>query len=208
MNNCKLVVLSNLIDYSMKHKLTLPEFLLLTYFDNSFDKVFDIALISEILNIDTNIILEAFNNLYSKKIISLKSEKDLSGKIVDKVCLEELYNETKLTEELKKKEEMKEDIFSKFETSFGRPLTGMEIEIIKMWIEKMYTEELILAGLDEAVYNGVINIRYIDRILHEWSKKGFKNKDDVVNHLKNRYDEKKLEETSIFEYNWLDDYDK
>ena len=26
--------------------------------------------------------------------------------------------------------------------------------------------------------------------------------------LKNRYDEKKLEETNIFEYNWLEDYDK
>ena len=72
----------------------------------------------------------------------------------------------------------------------------------------MYEEELILAGLDEAIYNGVVNIRYIDRILHEWNKLGFKTKEDVLNHLKNRYDEKKLEETNIFEYNWLEDYDK
>ena len=85
MNDCKLVVLSNTINYAMKHKLTLPEFLLLIYFDNSFDKVFDINLISKVLNIDPNTLLEAFNNLYSKKIISLESEKDLSGKIVDKV---------------------------------------------------------------------------------------------------------------------------
>ena len=208
MSNCKLVVLSNIIDYSMKHKLTLPEFLLLSYFDNSFDKVFDVTLISKILNIDTNIILEAFNNLYSKKIITLKSEKNLSGKIIDKVSLDSLYNETLIKAKETEKENIKEDIFSKFESSFGRPLTGMEIEIIKMWLEKMYTEELIIAGLDEAIYNGVMNIRYIDRILHEWSKKGFKNKGDVLNHLKNRYDEKKLEETNIFEYNWLDDYDK
>lgn len=208
MNNCKLVVLSNTIDYAMKHKLTLPEFLLLIYFDNSFDKIFDINLISKVLNIDASILLEAFNNLYSKKIITLESEKDLSGKIVDKVSLNNLYNDTLLEEKKKLADIKKEDIFSKFEKGFGRPLSGMEIEIIKMWLEKMYSEDLILAGLDEAIYNGVINIRYIDRILHEWNKKGFKTKEDVLNHLNNRYDEKKLEETNIFEYNWLEDYEK
>ncbi len=208
MNDCKLVVLSNTINYAMKHKLTLPEFLLLIYFDNSFDKVFDINLISKVLNIDPNTLLEAFNNLYSKKIISLESEKDLSGKIVDKVSLNNLYSDTLIEEKKRLAENKKEDIFSKFEKAFGRPLSGMEIEIIKMWLEKMYEEELILAGLDEAIYNGVVNIRYIDRILHEWNKLGFKTKEDVLNHLKNRYDEKKLEETNIFEYNWLEDYDK
>ena len=62
--------------------------------------------------------------------------------------------------------------------------------------------------LEEAIYNGATNIRYIDTILHEWNKKGFKTKEDVDNHMKNKYDEKKLEETNLFEYNWLDDYDK
>ena len=38
--------------------------------------------------------------------------------------------------------------------------------------------------------------------------KGFKTKEDVDNYLKNRYDEKRLEETNIFDYNWLEDYDK
>lgn len=181
---------------------------LVYYFDNSYDKVFDITLISKILNIEEATILEAFNGLLSKKIITLITEKDYSGKIIDKVSLQNIYNEIKLEEKKEESENTTNDIFSKFEHEFGRPLSSMEIEVIKTWMEKLYTEELIIAALNESVYNGVSNIRYIDKILYEWNKKGFKTKTDVLNHLKNRYDEKKLEETNIFDYNWLDEYDK
>lgn len=206
MNKCKLTILSYLINYGVKNNLSLSEFLLLAYFDNSYDKVFDINLISKVLEIDEAIILEAFNKLITKKVLTLKSEKDISGKIIDTVSLDGLYQDAVLNEKKNEKQELKEDIFSKFEASFKRPLTGMEIEIIKMWIEKMYTEDLIITALEEAMYNGVCNIRYIDKILHEWNKLGLKNKEDIENHLKNRYDNKKLEETNIFDYNWLDDY--
>lgn len=208
MNEQKFVVLSKIINEAMKHKLSLTEFLVLIYFDNSYDKVFDITLISKILNIEEATILEAFNGLLSKKIITLITEKDYSGKIIDKVSLQNIYNEIKLEEKKEESENTTNDIFSKFEHEFGRPLSSMEIEVIKTWMEKLYTEELIIAALNESVYNGVSNIRYIDKILYEWNKKGFKTKTDVLNHLKNRYDEKKLEETNIFDYNWLDEYDK
>lgn len=208
MNEQKFVVMSQMITEAMKNKLTLPEFLVLVYFDNSYDKLFDITLISKILKIEETSILEAFNNLLNKKIISLVTEKDYSGKYIDKVSLENFYNNVMLNEKKENENTKKEDIFSKFENEFGRPLSSMEIEVIKVWLEKLYTEELILTALSEAVYNGVTNIRYIDKILYEWNKKGFKNKEDVTNHLKNRYDNKKLEETSIFDYNWLEEYDK
>ena len=97
---------------------------------------------------------------------------------------------------------------STFESEFRRPLTGTEFEVIKAWMEKMYNEDLILAALKEAVYNGATNIRYIDTILYEWNKKGLKTKEDVDNYLNNRYENKKIDETAVFEYNWLDDYDK
>ena len=54
------------------------------------------------------------------------------------------------------------------------------------------------------------NFRYIDRILYEWDKKGFKTMDDVNKHMKSRREEKfkdkevsKKEET-ILDYDWLD----
>ncbi|WP_028549341.1 DnaD domain-containing protein [Paenibacillus sp. UNC451MF] len=66
---------------------------------------------------------------------------------------------------------VRKDIFSIFEKEFGRPLTPMELESITGWLDKdSYPEELILAGLKEAVFAGKVHFRYIDRILLEWSR--------------------------------------
>lgn len=66
---------------------------------------------------------------------------------------------------------VRNDIFSIFEKEFGRPLTPMELESITGWLDKdQYPEQLILAGLKEAVFAGKVHFRYIDRILMEWSR--------------------------------------
>ena len=79
------------------------------------------------------------------------------------------------------KKETKDDIYQVFEREFGRTLSTMDYEIINAWIDGGYSEELIIAALREAVYNGVTNLRYIDRILNEWNKKGIKAPEDIKN---------------------------
>ena len=204
-NNKKFVVEANFIENAMRLNLSLSEFLLLLYFENDDEGIFDLEKISQKLKVDSNILLEAFNNLFSKKLITLESEKDITGKRIDKVSLNNFYEKLKENKQKEEKNKLKEDIFSKFESEFGRPLSGVEFEVIKAWLDKMYSEELILKALEEAVYNGATSIRYIDTILYEWQKKGFKTVEDVENNLKNRYENKKLEETNILEYNWLED---
>jgi len=207
-NNKKFVVEANFIREACQLNLSLTEFLLLIYFENADDLTFDLDLICNKLKIDRSSVLEAFNNLLSNGIITLTSEKNEVGKRFDKISIEGFYDKLRETRKKEKNNKLKEDIFSTFEAEFRRPLTGTEFEIIKAWLEKMYNEDLILEALKEAVYNGATNIRYIDTILYEWNKKGLKTKEDVENYFKNRYDNKKLEETSVFDYNWLDDYDK
>ena len=207
-NNKKFVVEANFIEEACKLKLSLTEFLLLIYFENSDDLAFDLDKMCNKLKIDSREILEAYNNLLTNGLINLTSEKNNSGKRIDKIPLEGFYEKVLETRKKEKNQKLKEDIFGTFESEFRRPLTGTEFEVIKAWLEKMYNEDLILAALKEAVYNGATNIRYIDTILYEWNKKGLKTKEDVDNYLKNRYESKKLEETSVFEYNWLEDYDK
>ena len=207
-NNKKFVVEANFIKEACKLNLTLAEFLLLIYFENADDLTFDLDNICDRLKIERGDILVAFNNLLANGIITLTSEKEDSGKRIDKVSLEGFYEKVIESKKKEKNKKLKENIFSTFEAEFRRPLTGTEFEIIKAWLEKMYNEDLILAALKEAVYNGATNIRYIDTILYEWNKKGLKTKEDVDNYLNNRYENKKLEETSVFDYNWLDDYDK
>ena len=85
----------------------------------------------------------------------------------------------------------------------------MELEFINAWVKSGTPKELILGALREAVYNGVRQFRYIDKIIYEWGKKGFKTMDDVNNHLKNRREEKNKDkviskkEQEISDYDWL-----
>ncbi len=207
-NNKKYVVEANFIKEAYKLKLSLAEFLLLLYFENADEAKFDLDLISQKLKIEKNDIFEAFNGLITKGIITMTSEKNEAGKRYDKISLEGFYDKLKASLKKESESKLKDDIFTKFESEFRRPLTGTEFEVIKAWIEKMYNEDLILRALEEASYNGVTNIRYIDNILYDWTKKNLKTREDVDNYFKNKKDNKNYDETNVFDYNWLDDYDK
>ena len=90
-----------------------------------------------------------------------------------------------------------------FEKEFARPLTPMEYEFINAWINSGMNEDIIKEALKEATYNGVSNLRYIDKIIYEWNKKGYKTVEDVI---KNKYKKEEKKDTStFFEYNWLDE---
>lgn len=90
-------------------------------------------------------------------------------------------------------------IYKKIEQEFGRMLSPIECETIKYWLDSKISEELIEEALKEAVLNGVNNLKYIDKILVEWNKKGYKNRLDIKR--KKSKDEDNLD---IFEYDWLD----
>ena len=204
-DNKRMVVDAMFIKEALKQKLSLEEFLLLLYFDNSYDSIFDIKTISKVLRMDENSILRAYSDLIKKKIIRVKAEKDGYGKVIEKVDIDDFYRDIKIDNSENVKEENKEDIFSKFESSFGRTLSPMDSEIINAWIDKGFSEELIEAALKEAVYNGVTSLRYIDKILYEWNRKGIKTKDDISNKLYED-DEKDapLYQTSILNFDWLE----
>ncbi len=211
-NSKKYVVDTDFIEATYKLNVSLQEFLLLLYFVNADDLIFDLERISSKLKIDKKDILNAFNNLISKNIIKLESDKNELGKRIDKISLEGFYHDIEVEKIKEKKKLIKEDIFTIFEKKFKRPLYSQETELIKAWSEEMYNEDLVLAALDEAIYNGAVNTKYIDTILYEWQKKGIKTKEDVENYYQNKNinneNNKKLEETSVFDYDWLDDYDK
>ena len=104
-------------------------------------------------------------------------------------------------------EEPKKDnsqIFDIFEKEFGRTLSPMEYEIINAWRDSNILEETILLALKEAVYNGVNNLRYIDKILSEWNKKGIKTRADLDNNRK-QTNLQKNEYPQEVDYDWLND---
>ena len=104
------------------------------------------------------------------------------------------------------KDEAKEDsnIYSTFEKELGRSLSPIEYELIAGWLDLNYKEEIILAALKEAVFNGVNNFRYIDRILFEWNKKGV-DSIDKVDKNKKEFKKQKEENIEVPDYDWLNE---
>ncbi len=200
----KYVTNSLFIKKALELKLSLEEFLMLTYFDNDYNNFLDIERLSKNIGLKIEEAYKIFNSLISKKLITIETTKDMENRMIEKVSLDNFYNMLTMEKIEEQKKEVKSDIYSEFEREFKRTISSMEYEIINAWLEKGYTEELIRGALKEAVYNGVSNLRYIDKILYEWSKKGFKSIDDVNKHLQRR-DEEKRERKELFDYNWLED---
>ncbi len=203
-DNKKFVAETIFIKEALKLNLSLNEFLLLLYFDNVFDEVFDMKVVSKCLNMKEVDVLTAYGSLMAKRLIKVDAEKDDLGKIRERVSLDNFYNEIRSDYKKNEKKETKEDIYQVFEREFGRTLSTMDYEIINAWIDGGYSEELIIAALREAVYNGVTNLRYIDRILNEWNKKGIKAPEDIKNAME-KEPETPLYETSVMNFDWLNE---
>ena len=146
--------------------------------------------------------MNAFDKLIKLKLVMLDTSKDLEGKIVETINLSNLERELDLIKKEKANKDYETKIYDAFEREFVRTLSPMEYEIINGWLDSKYNEELILGALKEAVYNGVNNLKYIDKILYDWHKKGYKTMEDVEN---GRRKEKELSNTEMFDYNWLED---
>lgn len=197
------VIKSFMFDIIKNQKLTLNDTLLLIFFLNQEKPILDLNLIKETIYLSEVEIMEAFNNLSKKQLIKTDIIK-INEKIEEQVNTDNIYKLAYLNLTEKSKEETTSDIFSSFEQEFGRTLSPMEYELISAWISSGINEELILGALKEATYNGVSNLRYIDKIIYEWGKKGFKTMEDVNKHLKEKNHNKDLA-LDNFDYNWLDD---
>ena len=206
----KLVINEYLIKIANEKELNLNEFLVLVYFDNNYDNKFDVELIVKTLGIDTAIVMEAFNSLMIKGLVSLESVKDLENRNTEEVNLDGLYKLITENITIEEKETEKEDVFKVFERELGRTISSMELEMINGWLTTGTSEEIILGALREAVYNGVTSFRYIDKIIYEWEKKGFKTMDDVNKYMKSRREEKSKDKeaskkaSDVLDYDWID----
>ena len=156
------------------------------------------------LNIDRHKVMTIISNLISKNILSLEMVKN-GRKTEEYISLSLLYDRLlNIVKDVSSdKKEIDSSLFDIFENELGRLLSPMEIDQIREWSTTIKNEELIIAALKEAVLNGVSNFRYIDAILNEWNKKGYRNKDDI---LKDRSAyRKKKSNIEVFDTDWLND---
>ena len=186
-----------------KMNITDSEFIILIYLINQSSNVYNPKQIGNDLKLNLNQVLELINSLCEKNIIKIEMKKtnNIRSEIIN---LDSLYE--KIAFALTEVEEVNEsNLYSVFETEFGRTLSPMEFEIINGWVDNGYSEELIKLALKEATYNGVSNLRYIDKIIYEWGKKGIKNKEDVENNRKQFKNNNLNRNKELFDYDWLNE---
>ena len=185
------------------------ELVILIYLLNEKDLEFNPTKIGGDLKIDLTNVMVSIDSLIKNNIITINSKK-IDGIRKDIVDLDNLYDKLLylVINEEKDTKNNETDIYTTFETEFGRTLAPMEYEIIGSWIDTGYSKELILAALKEAVFNGVSNLRYIDKILYEWGKSGIKTVSDVEDMRKKRNSKNDSDDDidmDIVDWNWFDD---
>ncbi|MCM1370751.1 MAG: DnaD domain protein [Clostridium sp.] len=185
-----------LLNYK-KLSITAEELILIIYLINN-DNCFDLKKISYDLNVESKSIMQLINSLVSKNLATLEVKKKGNTRS-EYVNLGQIYKKIAF-DFIEEKQEKNNNIFDRFETEFGRTLSPMEYEIINSWLEN-FKEETIILALKESIYNGVSNLRYIDRILYEWQKKGIETEEDIEKDRKKFNSHKKVTET--FDYDWL-----
>jgi len=195
--------------YRLREKLnlTLEEFLVLMYLDNQGELIlFDVNKVGTELGLKNGEVLGLISSLNTKGLIDFKVIPNDRNIKEEYISLDNFYNKTSLLLMDETEEEKDEtNIFVMIEREFGRTLSPIECEIVKAWLDNNMSVEIIQCALKETVMNGVNNLRYMDKILYEWGKKGIKTKEDVA---KNNANFKKKEESKkidVFDYDWLDD---
>ena len=163
--------------------------------------VYDPVSIANEINMEKMKVMENISNLLDKNIISLVVEKK-NQKRIECLSLELLYKRLiNIIKEVPSEErEISSSVFEVFESELGKTLSPMQYEIIKEWISKGISEELIIEALKEAVINGTNNFRYIDKIITSWMDKGYKTKNDVLKDKENYHKKSKKE---VFSTDWL-----
>lgn len=194
-------------------KVTLEEFVFLMYLYNLGNKyLFDPNKFSSDLNIDLSTVMNYISSLTDKRLIRVEVLKNDKGLMEEVVILDDFYKKLSLITigEANNSSNVDSDIFSIIEKEFGRTLSPIEYEIIKAWLDNNMSEDLIKEAIKEATFNGVSNLRYIDKILYEWGKNGIKTVKDVENNRKKRNAKKKDEVVDddlldMVDWDWFDE---
>lgn len=219
---------SNLLfNYYKKIGMTDTElvfYLKLLQYQESGDYFPDMEIITKQMNMTIENGYHTIQQLVTKGILSIETNRNELGKTEDRYDLTHVYQKIELVleqemdiETEKIQEDKRVSLFSKFEQEFGRSLSPIEFETVQQWLDvDKYSTDLIELALREAILNQAYSLKYMDRILLNWERKNLKTKQAIQSDQKKRLkeiDEKnpkdigdKLPEVPM--YNWLNPEDK
>lgn len=201
-----LVIPRIIINNYKKLNITEEELIILIFIiDYGVDLEYNPSIFVQELNIDKYKVLELINSLKEKNILTILIKKENKKVSSEYISLQPLYDKIMniVMDNKEKQIEIDENIYSIFENELGRTLSPLEYEKIKEMVTS-YGQELVVEALKEAVYNRANNLRYIETILSEWNKKGYKSKVDILKDREN-YRKKKTGNIKLPDIDWLNE---
>lgn len=76
--------------------------------------------------------------------------------------------------------EWRKDTVTLFEEEFGRPLSGLECEQIRQWMDRDgHADWIIIEALRESVLANKYSFKYIDRVLFDWQRNRIRTKPEL-----------------------------
>ena len=181
--------------------LSSDEMILLLFLYDKDSYVFDPNMIANSLDMEIMEVMNGISKLTDKGLINVVTKTNDSGIKEEVFDLSVLFDKItiKIIDKLNKEEESNINVYGILEEEFNRKLTPMECEMVDDWKKNNYSNELIKEAVREATLNGVNSLRYIDKILYEWNRKGFKKKEDLKNNKKET-----KEQVEIYNCDWLE----
>ena len=205
--------INELLIQNMDKTLTLKDFLVFLKLLNTSCECFDCSKIAKNLGLTEEDVMTSFNNLIVKGFIEYKTIRE-NGMIKEIISLDKFYNNIALILANQNKKEVSNNIYDIFQKELVRSLSPTEYEYINNWLEKGLSENLIIGALKEAVLSGVKNFRYIDRVLFDWQKKGYRSMNDVeaakkkITNVPEEISSNNDTNSEYFDYDWLNDDDE
>ena len=186
---------SNLLfDHYPALGLTQTEFLTYLFLDqwqSEHHQAPDLKALANQMNVAPNAIYTAIETLIQKKAIVLESVPDNQGRMRDYYDLSPLLakipnnGQTNSATMTPPNADAQTNVFNQIEIEFGRPLSPIEQEMIRDWLNTdHYLPEVILLALREAVLNSAYSLKYMDRILLNWERRHLKTAQQVQADIK------------------------
>lgn len=153
-------ILEHLADITMTSDETL--LVLLIDFFNQHQIAISHSLLAEKMKKDMDEIDDLLSQLSAKGYLAINYK---DGKIVFEI-------DGVFEHEQKVDDHFDQSLFDLFESEFKRPLSSLEFQRLVEWTQA-YDPKLVGYALREALTYNSLSFDYIDRILIEWSKRGF-----------------------------------
>lgn len=153
--------------------------------------------LKERMNYSDTEIYAGIEGLIDKNIIQIKTHKNQQGQVAEYYSLAPLYYKLDQLKQVDNHEqearetaEKEESVFNLIQDEFSRQLSPIEYQMVAEWMTKDHFDpDTIKEAVKEAVLNQAYSLRYINRILIDWRKKGKKTafrhqaSDDISNKL-------------------------